>query len=190
MRPELGVMFSPAMVIAILDGRKTQTRRPLKPQPKHKVPDFSRARLGPVGRRLWVREGLRACFTGDRDVVSYEADGKLAHVCDVCLAVLCDCRAPIRREEKWTYERDWMPSLLMRRRFARILLEVTQIRQERLHDISEEDAWAEGVKVVLGYTARDAYLALWDSLNAKHGLGWRKNPWLWAYDFRVVEVRR
>jgi hypothetical protein len=84
------------------------------------------------------------------------------------------------------------PSIFMPRWASRITLEITEVRVERLQEISEEDARAEGVRPVneqvelLG-EYRIGYVKLWDSLNAKRGLGWDKNPWVWAIAFRRVQ---
>jgi hypothetical protein len=91
----------------------------------------------------------------------------------------------------------WRPSIHMPRWASRITLEVTGVRVERLRDISEADARAEGIELLNGrYTfngglhesrsARDAYQALWDSLNAARGYGWDVNPWVWVVEFRRV----
>ena len=69
-------------------------------------------------------------------------------------------------------------------RFAsRITLEVTEVRVERLQEITEADAWAEGIAAHVVRPIHD-YAALWDSLNAKRGFGWDTNPWVWVVSFR------
>jgi len=69
---------------------------------------------------------------------------------------------------------------------SRITLEVTGVRVERLHDISEDDAWAEGCRSDATW-ALDWYVRLWDSLNAARGYGWDVNPWVWVVNFRIVK---
>lgn len=96
----------------------------------------------------------------------------------------------------------WKPSIFMRRALSRITLEVVSVRVERVQDVSEEDAEAEGIQALPsgGYgtvepfsadnTARDAFKALWDSINAKREGGkfsWASNPWVWVLDFTRLE---
>jgi hypothetical protein len=98
-------------------------------------------------------------------------------------------------------ERRWRPSIHMPRWASRITLELTGVRVERVQDISEADAIAEGVEPVVtmgthrtfvNYApglpahllARDSYRTLWDSLNEKRGYGWDANPWVWVLEFR------
>lgn len=93
----------------------------------------------------------------------------------------------------------WSPSLFMPRWASRILLEITELRVERVQDISEKDCKAEGLLSHEGfsqwYTSADtlvfghktAFQILWDSLNAKRGYGWNRNNWVWPISFRRVE---
>jgi len=128
---ERPILFSTPMVRAILDGSKTQTRRIIKPQPKRgpkvltssdetvwseEQGSWHGCRLGKVGDLLWVRE----TFKVDDGVVFYRATDHEDH-------------AP------------WKPSIFMFRKYSRINLKITNIRIERLKDISEDDAIAEGV---------------------------------------------
>ncbi|MBU9388980.1 hypothetical protein KTE71_15765, partial [Burkholderia multivorans] len=94
--------------------------------------------------------------------------------------------------------REWRPSIHMPRAAARITLEITGVRVERLQSISESDARAEGVTIeehhTRGYCAGAyrppsirAFHDLWDSLNAARGHGWDVNPWVWAIEFRRIE---
>jgi len=89
------------------------------------------------------------------------------------------------------------PSIHMPRSRCRLVLEVTGVRVERLQEITEADAIAEGIRQWTGGrwkcaesdglahgSAADAYCCLWDSLNAKRGFGWATNPWVWALEFR------
>lgn len=99
----------------------------------------------------------------------------------------------------------WRPSIYMPRWASRITLEVTEVRVERLQDISEEDAQAEGVErcdgfpLSLGYPAGEddgkcvlypsavrAFSVLWDSLNHERA-PWRSNPWVWVIRFKRVQ---
>lgn len=169
---ERPILFSGEMVRAILEGRKTQTRRVMKPQPDTEFPCvYDRECLyGIPGDRLWVREAFSIYDHPEGPVCFYKAD----HPQDEYLK--------------------WRPSIHMPRWVSKILLEITDIRVERLKDISEEDAKAEGV--VIGVeefkvTGTDrpyklAYSLLWDLINAKRGFGWDVNPWVWVIEFKRV----
>ncbi len=99
----------------------------------------------------------------------------------------------------------WRPSIFMPRWASRILLEIELVRAQRVSEISEDDAKAEGVRsheydTGLGRggkpgfpgaekntyygSARGAFASLWDSINARRGFGWKANPWVWVIDFR------
>ncbi len=162
------------MVRAILEGRKTQTRRVVKPQPKvvHALyPDCSIEtncifRKGDqrihapyrVGTRLWVRETWYS--TPDKQsLLGYAADGDIPH------------GVVYRRR----------PSIFMPRRLSRINLLVTHVRCQQIQDITEEDAIAEGVDA-------STFPLLWDAINEKRGFPWASNPWVWVYTFsRILE---
>jgi hypothetical protein len=145
---ERGILFSAPMVLALLAGRKTQTRRIVMPQP-HLVKQFPegwagsnavvnmftllRNRFGVPGDRLWVREAWRIVSAAEADI-EYRADKRIA-------------RCPTSPEEFWrgeAFDLMWRPSIFMPRWASRITLEVTDVRVERLQDISEADAKAEG----------------------------------------------
>jgi hypothetical protein len=185
------------MVRAILDGSKTQTRRivrvdsaiHLDPLREHAIaqgsawftddPEFPGNHCvpcpyGAVGDRLWVREAIRAWTFIDDDgpCVEYVADG---HIHD---------------DATWVWKVDYLPSMFMPKGLSRITLEITDVRVQRLQEISEDDAVAEGVaeyaRVALGepdaLTAYGQYAFLWDSINAERA-PWDSNPWVWAITF-------
>ena len=97
----------------------------------------------------------------------------------------------------------WKPSIFMPRWASRITLEIEDVRVERLQEITEEDAKAEGI-FAYGYEAGlcgegsiielptyiEPFMELWDSLNAKRGYGWAENPWVWVISFRRIEYGR
>lgn len=215
---EKPVLFSGPMVRAILDGRKIQTRRVVKyeirgPNPpgetfdwmdKHgewiaahgtiKFSETSAARLCPYGKpgdRLWVRETWRPTViigeTYTAYVTEYRADGEWQEAeFDDWEEVFDD-----RRRDRWR------PSIHMPRWASRITLEVIGVRVERVQEITNEDAKAEGVtdtpypmKTYKGW-ADGVYTALfhdlWDSINAKRGYSWEANPWCWVVEFRRIE---
>ena len=204
---ERPILFSGPMVNAILDGRKTQTRRILRKQPidimPMKVPDEwvtlqtrnpNRGRVvvcryGVPGDRLWVRENLRHHPTGSP--TRYAADG-----------------CPVMRDGEsadWVFNERHVPSIHMPRWASRITLEITGVRVARVQDISEADARAEGcggyvggegpvpesaLAVEPGYLHpnfyREGFAYVWDSINAKRGFGWDANPFVWVLTFKKV----
>lgn len=199
------IIFSTEMVRAILDGRKTQTRRVIKPQPdkygywKHKAGHMVHKQdlnlccpYGQPGDTLWVRETWVRCANGcPNDGRPVGPDGWS------CLYRATEPEAmeyPI--SSKTTR---WHPSIHMPKWAARLFLEITDIRVERVHDISEEDAVDEGIEVdennhvVRGDDinwggAVTAFAELWDSINAKRGYSWDSNPWVWVVIFRRVRA--
>ena len=203
---EKPILFSSEMVRAILDGRKTQTRRIVKPQPepgKVKSPDIS-CPYGTIKDRLWVRETFsyyRAFGEklADNPPVIYRADE------DNC------GQFPVFLDNQIVYvnQRDlWKPSIYMPRKASRINLEITNIRVEKLQNITEEDAINEGVEIFppdshcgelyKNYNkkeggdkrkfifARDSFKSLWQSINGPES--WDKNPLVWAIEFKVLEA--
>lgn len=147
-----------------------------------------RCPFGIAGDALWVREtwqsrgvyvrpeGVKGAGTSDA-VIEYRADG----------VRLVRLHRPIQINSK-----DWRPSIFMPRWACRIVLEITSVRVERVASISTLDAIAEGCPWTeleegneLGYMPpEEAYRELWDSLNAKRGYGWAKNPWVWVIAFQ------
>lgn len=220
------ILFSGEMVRAILEGRKTQTRRVLRIQPLEILTPRDRTareldrvtrkwggcrtwfaltergetiegnrgcafrcKYGEVGDRLWVRETWTFSNGGDDEPEAlYRADP------------IFDGMGP--GDFAWK----WSPSIHMPRWASRITLEVTDVRVERVQDISGADCYAEGVKTIPSDQRaafvpgtdieasgglpderyRRCYAQLWDSLNAKRGYGWDVDPWVWAISFRAV----
>lgn len=199
---ERPIIFSAPMVRAILDGTKTQTRRIMKPQPTHdahgifwKTPhDFSGVEsmspYGQPGDRLWCKEGFGVRFDEEIGgcVIYYRAGGEKVDM--LCHTAFIDEPGTFRRPQ------------MMRKWASRITLEIVSIRVERLQDISEEDALAEGVEQFAdgsGFTIpakggklgswkrrpEEAFADLWESI---HGDGsWTRNDWVWVVEFKRVE---
>lgn len=200
---ERGIIFNTEMVKAILDGRKTQTRRIIKSVPAThsfhgwvtssirakdegkacwaigdspllKEPIFLNCPLGKIGDRLYVRETFKAGVCTESTIV-YKATHK-----------------PSDLEEGWYEEIKWTPSIHMPRRYSRITLEITNIRVERLNDISNDDAKSEGCWYGRGggtpdkaLTPSDQFPTLWEEI---YGDGsWSSNPWVWVIEFKKVE---
>lgn len=247
---ERPILFSSPMIKAILEGRKTQTRRLINPQPDHlqrhewrgeliyegehrlwcwkrhtfenlwdeHVRDADRMELscmssyGVVGDRLWVRETWRSwtqnnCHQHEDDpdedagcgehcnqtYVAYRATPRVGYrpVPDKQRICYLDDSSPLERNKELLGP--WRPSIFMPRMFSRITLEITDVRVQRLHEISEADARAEGCRGVHGavgqtipgppLTARDDFAGLWDRINGKR-VPWESSPWVWAISFR------
>lgn len=213
MRRERPILFSGAMVRAILAGRKNQTRRVVKLREFKPTDtpgydwifrdrralwnDYTSADLvaskhnpyGKPGDRLWVRETWR-CF-GGREYEYQREPGSIVFRADLD-NVLGDGAG-------------WRPSIFMPRWASRITLEVTGVRVERLHAITEEDARAEGVDSCDGEydaaelcriakmagssheDARGWFAWLWCQINGAES--WDANPWVWVVEFQRVEER-
>ena len=194
---ERPILFSAPMVRAILAGTKTQTRRVAKhplAQNLSYIVDIGkgwfgdeegevqiRCPYGQPGDRLWVREKWQAVSGNDRarHIMTHPRPdrGWLEY-------------AATPRADEPAYK--WRPSIHMPRWASRITLEVTGVRVERLQDISEADAMAEGVhyslleKIQAGQDrwARHAYKKLWETINGSDS--WDLNPWVWVVEFKGV----
>lgn len=215
---ERPIIFSGEMVQAILAGRKTVTRRVVKPKWKLGPCDIREIGNGPEvyaaggvwlplecpygeqGSRLWVREAWRrTCDTDAVCCVAYRADGAALHY-------LCDNGGEGDPTELagpagklWDDDAaKWRPSIHMPRWASRITLEVKSVRVERLQDITEAEAIAEGFERDFRPDGTDygcglvhaveGFAALWDQLNAGRGYAWESNPWVWRVEFeRIVE---
>ena len=199
------IIFSAPMVRAILEGRKTQTRRVVKPQPDSLSTDGVPTRFfhkraigsgyqvqiscpyGAPGDRLWVRE-THWMDRRDPTMVAMDLDGYVVARSGYETGQACDV-TQLSRHEFWRKR----PSIHMPRWASRILLEVTAVRVERLQDISEADAAAEGWMrrpevsddpQVHHDAARDWFSDLWESINGPGS--WEANPWVWVIEFRRV----
>ncbi len=212
---ERGMIFNGEMVRAILDGRKTQTRRPIKwkqtrfteigeredgskwpwsEDAEHTCDFWHPCPFGAVGDRIWVREAYR--FPASLDDVSPTGVGEMA--------VATGYRkpwAPTFYEFTGTFSDGWKgfetppkvsdagklrPSIHMPRWASRILLEITDVRVERLRSMSHDDARAESVIAASGpLEAGLAFRELWHSIYGEES--WKANPWVWVIEFKRVE---
>lgn len=192
---ERPILFSGEMVKAILDGRKTQTRRVVKLRDGEDVGSIDRYRIattgdngrvtdcpyGKPGDRLWVRESHAPRYFDDF-TAAYKADWTSGAA-------------------EYVNEPTWKPSIHMFRKDSRINLEITNVRVERLNEISWKDAKAEGVEPSLsaGFDFDidgmlwdsgckkyvDEYKRLWDKINGKKH-PWSSNPWVWVVEFKKL----
>lgn len=239
---ERPILFSAPMVRAILDGRKTQTRRTVKIQHPLDLPNYYatgrtlfelenqpgafmefrhtsqddpcftgspaafllKCPYGQPGDRLWVRESTEEDCAGSVSLSRYRADGAFV------LYSGCDDPAFNGSIAHWNYPRRVLPSIHMPRWASRILLEIVSVRVERLNEISEADACAEGIECepcdqtvcfknymsdnwipAWGDTDDTAAIlsfeSLWESINGQGS--WQANPWVWVVEFKVVEPK-
>jgi len=187
------ILFSTDMVQAILENRKSMTRRIIKPQPADDISidksfknhtmfrsslkhDYGSSTVHPpkyqVGDILYVREtwnttddcGLFPPWKSTGTHYMYKAD------------------APDSEAAKTA---KWRPSIFMPKEAARIFLRVTDVRVERVNNITVPDCEAEGVTVP--FCTRENFVKLWNSINEKRGYGWDVNPWVWIYEFEVID---
>lgn len=193
------ILFSSEMVRAILDGRKTMTRRTRGLDRINADPDswsikdiqgkgiwFKHKRYKChfvkypywVWSRLWVREtwAIHRCGSRVKAIESGTMKDRL--------------RYPATDEAPFAnYWWNKRPSIFMPKWASRITLEITNIRIERLHDLTREDAIQEGCpKTLMGKDVPETWFcALWNELKDKSGLGWNKNPWVWVISFRKIK---
>jgi hypothetical protein len=201
-KSEKPIIFSGPMVRAIMEGRKTQTRRAVKPQPGRRLREaggvwtepcetpladeipgssWGHPRICPyeTGMTLWVREAWDVSPFSPK----HDADGR----------PLWDVLYPA--DGVWRYRisgarKSFLPPVYLDRRSrppvnmprwaSRLTLRVTGVRCERLTEITGEDAKAEG------FASTAEFREAWDSLYKKRGLGWDANPWVWAVGFEVL----
>lgn len=204
---ERPILFSAPMVRALLADTKTQTRRVMKDQPPHQPEvwqgSLNRAMTQPVMAAAWdADDGSHQCLCpygvpGDRLWVR-EAFAKVDGQTHPWIAT--DYRATYthgdRLGDHLGVKRRWTPSIHMPREASRILLEIISVRVERLQDMTDSDAFAEGVekssygchKHTSGgsgcMTGRDGYRALWESINGPGS--WAANPFVWVIEFNRV----
>lgn len=232
---ESPMLFNQTMVIPTLSGIKTQTRRLDGLKEINKLPntwkfkwfDYDKkdqlhavfqndhceihrikSKYGRPGDHIWGRENTELDETST-DLLSlsrYSADGEPVLYRD------CDDPEYDGSVAHWDYSREVRPSIHMRRWESRIQLEITDVRVERIQDISETDAAAEGIEIFnedgnLWYSGHmkgpdswlsnrcqwhcddpiEAFKALWDLINFDSGNGYASNPWVWVYDFKRIE---
>lgn len=213
---ERPILFSGPMVRAILDGRKTQTRRVIKPQPycptpegdyypdpyakthywcfwgkrgtdahnKCSVPLF-RCPYGQPGDRLWVRETWATDSQVDNVMPRDLSKGEPIYYAASNVWRTTGCQPILRGKLR--------PSIFMMPWMSRILLQVTNVRVERLQDISEADVISEGVRDLgNGFgefnhargMQRAVFHHAWEQINGPES--WDANPWVWVIEFKRV----
>lgn len=215
---ERPILFTGEMVRAILDGTKTQTRRVVKVAGLDFIAGLGDDRLDPrnwgyddengdwwtlmpgkdsrgircpygvPGDLLYVREtwALPEAQTRFLAKIWAETYGAVWYQADDPMGTKMH-HGPMRSLHR---ESRWRPSIHMPKRFARIWLRVTDVRVERVQEISEEDALAEGVAecfYVGEGLARQRFRDLWNRINRRRGFGWDTNPWVWVVNFERVD---
>ena len=211
------------LVRATLAGLKTQTRRPIKPQPDDDIVDVeydaiaglwlgntqedndlgytsswaARCPMGQAGDRLWVRETWQHYQNSGQRAADFSEHQRFA--------ANCFYRADESNPRTKPLSGKWRPSLLMPRWACRLVLPLVSVRVERVQDITEEDAKAEGVEPVLmrgigSYpewmrpTMREvgghqkAFELLWKQIYGD--ASWDANPWVWVAEWKEIEVSR
>lgn len=231
---ERGMIFNGEMVRAILDGRKTQTRRPIKwkqtrfteigeredgskwpwsEDAEHTCDFWHPCPFGAVGDRIWVRETwgvVSHAFSDDGLMIDWVPDRPSTAIHEMPFGNgYYSGYAIYAADGDFTWGDDdgyedgrscWKSSIHMPRAASRILLEITDVRVERLNAISEEDARAEGIidggclncgePEPCGCAnpepdATDAFAYLWQSIYGQDN--WNANPWVWVIEFKRVE---
>ena len=191
------ILFNTEMVRAILEGRKTVTRRLVKPQPNStfdKHWECFTEENGEVvvltkpyspGDILYVREAFSPNYF-DIEIANFYCDGnRTAYKADFDSEKFGDV----------VPEPKWKPSIHMPKAMARIFLRVTDVRVERLQEMTAADAYAEGLRYEGEGTQREVlhrFSSLWDSTVKKESIaqyGWNANPWVWVVGFEKVEGR-
>lgn len=206
---ERGMIFNGEMVRAILDGRKTQTRRPVKFPILDRnlgcelagnelagelaAGNYLNSAFGKPGDRIWVRETFRVHNRAtDVATLVYKASVRNSWTEQTHRVPVSVCNKPAT-PEKWT------PSLHMPRWASRMLLEITDVRVERLNSIHDVDAMREGIQNLT--TCSHAYFGIPGVVNAQHPVrafqllwesiygadSWNFNPWVWVIEFKRAE---
>ncbi len=246
------ILFSTPMVLALLDGRKTMTRRVVKPvgfcrdQIAGGIPHNGKdavllnapaylkfpacenkdcmgygrggARIPSpwkIGDLLWVRETWADVNSPDGPAIAYkDGDVRTWHEFsrtfgpNMGAGPSMDYDTYPGNYTMWFSDlfageegHRWKPSIHMPRWASRLTLRITDVRVERVQEISEEGAMAEGIEDLGGVwrdyqlrtfdhfnTAKESFRSLWDSINAKRGFGWNVNPWVWVVSFEFIKM--
>ena len=215
---EKPIIFNTEMVRAILEGRKTQTRRVIKPQPDA---EYSRLEVGNYHPTKIDRNG--EMYPGTMIFGAYTEDGEWGWKCpygqvgdrlwvrEAWAADIPGCERGLSYRSDHadplgdgpSYPMRWRPSIHMPRWASRITLEIVKVRVERVQEITEEDVVREGIPcrifsegMALFYyhdgghctEALPVFAHLWDTLSPKHP--WESNPWVWVVEFRRIQEAR
>lgn len=202
------ILFNSNMVQAILEGRKTVTRRKIDTDISNQFDVEVDGRvicyIDPETGDRYKPEELRRYHPGDilyvretwNQLARVDENG-YTHYNDLFYVYKADKNQPDLYDDNGFYlddtERKWRPSIHMPKEAARIWLQVTDVRAERLHNLTNRDAKKEGVTVETdnsGIAHRAAFMRLWDSTIKKSDIsryGWNANPWVWVIEFERCE---
>ena len=195
------ILFSTSMVTALLDGRKTQTRRVIKPQPIGEVSQDREGNYGEhygggvellkpryqPGDNLWVRETWQKVYDyNDNDQIDYASERYVYAADDIMpFSHWIDGETGEHKEQM-----PWRPSIHMPYAAARIFLRVTDVRVERLQDIMNHPTGKNHPVVLEGHVYGADFIAEWqNTMNKKDWplYGWDANPWVYVYEFERCE---
>lgn len=206
---ERPILFSAPMVKAILDGSKTQTRRVVKhadqcdgdiePHPEYlgewyqwnqgEISAIFECPYGQVGDEFWVRETceifgfwVAKSPKGHRFAIHHDKKVRYSDHDDYCLV---DTHKGLYGGKSALDAFQIRPSIHTPRWTSRIQLRITNVRVERLHDISEKDAWAEGCEGHDDQSGWSQFQELWENINGPKN--WAENPWVWVIEFERVK---
>lgn len=205
MTKERPILFSGPMVRAILEGRKTQTRRAVKLPHTNSLGEWESTMIGgenggrtAAGETVPLQGAIWHTRTGDCLISPYGQPGDRLWVRETHLnwwkrdeanpdgpRVFSHVAAYAADGYELQLGEKWIPSIHMLRAASRITLEIKGVRIERLREISESDAASEGTSLdYLHDTHRAAFRELWHSINGADS--WNANPWVWIVDFKRV----
>lgn len=242
------ILFNSLMVKALLDGRKTQTRRPINPQPELDPSVGFKWKGAAYGKGINPSTEMQQAASFLSEYNPLGQPGDLLYVRESCWIYGSWWEAGKTKtgRQKWRFKpigkdvvfqnpgvehmtfqgvnlAGYVPrnSIHMPRWASRLTLKISEIRVERIQEISEDDALTEGIETDLwdmapvakrygydnawfvgwsmgiehpnveadaGRVCRESYRSLWDSINAKNGLGWDSNPWVWVVVFEVIHA--
>jgi len=211
-----GILFKPELIKAVAEGRKTQTRRVIKPQPPEgcsmavycydKLPNFDEWVFAgedgdPIdmkcpqpryyaGETVYIKEAFQVC-----DIVydEYAGGSEAGYPLTVVPTVKPAYQVMATYKLDGIDDGPWRSPIFMPAWAARYFIEITEVKAQRVQEITEEDAEAEG-ESWMGYgdgenydvaSAVECFANLWNSLNPKHPF--ESNPWVWAITFRLKE---
>lgn len=212
---ERGMIFNAEMVRAILDGRKTQTRRPVKfpildrnlgcelagneLAGELSAGNYLNSAFGKPGDRIWVRETFQGPLFDYEQMDAYLEDSSRFETPEFCQYAADGGHRPEYQDADDNLRHGWRPSIHMPRWASRILLEITDVRVERLNSIHDVDAMREGIQNLTTCSHSDfgipgvvnaqhpvrAFQLLWESIYGADS--WKFNPWVWVIEFKRVE---
>lgn len=216
---ELPITYSAVMLRALQEGRKSVTRRVIKPQPKNQLgymyvgngiaiqcgadyPDTKddevKCPYGQEGDVLWTKETWAICSFSE----FFEASRQLQIAYKAGVTDISHPDGMSHDLEWFTVDHDtwkkyatekyyrWQSPRFMPRKFARDFREITSVRAEKLQDITEIEAIKEGIpNGAYAVNPIASFKILWDSINAKRGYSYESNPWVWPIEYKKMEVK-